>query len=117
MAIIQLAVLLSLHALSIRAIDLGAPIVGCSEVDCPTDGSSTSAACRVVDRTLSLIGLADLNTSVADFTWTEGIQVYDNVNLKVGGDRVYGKSFYLGKHCSYCMNPKNGCLQKLTVLL
>lgn len=106
MAIFQLAVVLSLHVLFVLAVNLGAPIVGCSEVDCPTANNTTSAECRVADRTLSLIGLADFNTSVADFTWTEGIQVYDNVDPNVGGDRVYEKSFYLGTHFPYKITPK-----------
>lgn len=100
MAIVRVTAWLSLlHLLSpVLAIDLGAPIVGCSEVDCPTSGNTTAAECKVADRTLSLIGLASFKTPVAtdDFTWTEGIQAYDNVDPKIDFDRIYEKSFYLG---------------------
>lgn len=101
MAVIKAVALLSLLRL-IRpafAIDLAAPIVGCSEVDCPTAGNTTSAECKVADRTFTLIGLASFDnpvTSTNDFTWTEGIQAYDNVDPKVDFDRIYEKSFYLG---------------------
>lgn len=99
MAIIKVATALSLlHVFTVLAVDLGAPIVGCSEVDCPTITNTTSADCRVGDRTSSVIGLANLDTLVADgdFTWTQGIQVYDNVDPNVDNDRTYEKNFYLG---------------------
>lgn len=99
MAAFKIAVTLSLlRVASVLAIDLGAPIVGCSEVDCPTSINTTSAECRVVDRTTTLIGLANFDSSVADddFTWTQGIQVYDDVDSKADFDRVYEKNFYLG---------------------
>lgn len=99
MAAIKIAVTLSLlRVASVLAIDLGAPLVGCSEVDCPTAVNSTSAECRVVDRTSTLIGLANFDSSVTDddFTWTQGIQVYDDVGPKEHFDRMYEKSFYLG---------------------
>ena len=100
MAIVKAAALLSLLHLicPALAIDLGAPIVGCSEVDCPTAGNTTSAECKVADRTFSLIGLASFDTPVTsdDFTWTEGIQAFDNSDPKAALDRTYEKSFYLG---------------------
>lgn len=94
----KLALALFLHASAILAVDLVAPIVGCSEVDCPSAANSTSADCRVVDHQLSLIGLANLNTTISkdDFTWTEGIQVYDHTDPKVANTRIYEKNFYLG---------------------
>ena len=99
MAMLKVAVALSfLQAFAVLAVDLGQPIVGCSEVDCPTANNTTSAECRVADRTLSLIGLSTFNTAVADddFTWTEGIQAYDNLDPNVDDDRVYERNFYLG---------------------
>lgn len=100
MAIVSAIAFLSLLHLvcPVLAIDLGAPIVGCSEVDCPTSGTSTAAECKVADRTLSLIGLASFNAPVAadDFTWTEGIQAYDTPDPQTNLDRTYEKNFYLG---------------------
>ena len=100
MAIVKAIAVLSLLQLSGRvfAIDLGKPIVGCSEVDCPTSGNTTTAECKVADRTLSLIGLSSFNTPVAsdDFTWTEGIQAYDIPDTKADLNRIYEKNFYLG---------------------
>lgn len=80
------------------AVDLPAPIVGCSEVDCPAEGGNvTSGNCQVVDRTFTAIGIANLETSVNDdFTWTQGIQAYDNVDPEADSDRVFEKNFYLG---------------------
>lgn len=100
MAILTAIASLSLlHLLPpVLAIDLGAPIVGCSAVDCPTSGRSTSAQCKVANHTLSLIGLSSFNTPVTadDFTWTEGIQAYNNPDPKSDLDRIYEKNFYLG---------------------
>lgn len=100
MTTIEVIALLSfLHLFCpILAIDLGAPIVGCSEVDCPTSFNTTVVECKVADRTLSVIGLANFKTPVAadDFTWTEGIQIYENIGPRVYNDRIYEKNFYLG---------------------
>lgn len=100
MAILSAISFLSLLSLlsPVLAIDLGAPIVGCSAVDCPTSAYSTSAECKVANRTLSLIGLSNFNTPVTfdDFAWTEGIQVYNNPDPKADLDRIYEKNFYLG---------------------
>lgn len=89
------AALAILHVFSVLAIDLAAPIVGCAEVDCPTSENSTSAQCQVADRTFTLIGLANVDTPVADedFTWTQGFQARD---ISDEEDRQYEKNFYLG---------------------
>ncbi|OCL05721.1 hypothetical protein AOQ84DRAFT_390683 [Glonium stellatum] len=84
------------------AIDLGAPIVGCAEVDCPTTASTneTSADCRVADHTFTAIGLSNFqpptNISSDDFTWTEGIETYDNLDPSIDFDRIFERNFYLG---------------------
>jgi hypothetical protein len=100
MAASKLAIALTflLYASSVAAIDLGAPIVGCAEVDCPVLDHTTSGNCRVADRTFTTIGLANFNPPISsdDFTWTEGIQIYDNVDPNVDKDRVFEKNFYLG---------------------
>lgn len=87
-----------LHATSVFAIDLGEPIVGCTAVDCPSGPNSTSADCRVADRTTTVVGLANFDTSLVkdDFTWSQGVATYDNVDPNVDNDRVYEKNFYLG---------------------
>lgn len=86
------------YASSALAIDLGEPIVGCTAVDCPSTGNTTAADCRVADRSSTVIGLANFRPSLVtdDFTWSEGISTYDNVDPKVDFDRVYEKNFYLG---------------------
>lgn len=98
---IEAVLALVLFTSSAISTNLGAPLVGCSEVDCPTATNSTSADCRVVDRSFSAIGLASFNVSLDNdenhtFTWTEGLEAYDDVNPSVGYDRVYEKNFYLG---------------------
>jgi hypothetical protein len=98
------AALSILSFLPVLAVELSAPIVGCSDVDCPTASGVTSAECRVADRTFSLIGVAKFDTSIAndDFTWTQGIQAYDKiidpkVNDQKGDEsRTYERNFYLG---------------------
>lgn len=86
-----------LHASSILAIDLGVPIAGCAEVDCPSSGNSTSADCQVADRSTVVIGLANLDVPLGeDFTWTQGIEVYDNFDSDGSSKRVFEKNFYLG---------------------
>lgn len=94
---------LLLHASSVLAIDLGGPIVGCTAVDCPSASNSTSADCRVADRKSTVIGLANFHTSLGkdDFTWSEGVTTYDNVDPQVEHDRIYEKNFYLGLPLSF----------------
>ncbi len=94
-----------LHVPNIRAVDLGAPIVGCSEVDCPTAATTTSASCRVADNTLTAIGLANFQTSFAKdpFTWTLGVENYDNTI----SNRIYERNFYLGSPQGVNLNTTN----------
>lgn len=72
--------------------------MGCTAVNCPSTGNSTSADCRVADRNSTVIGLANFRPSLVkdDFTWSEGISTYDNVDPKVDFNRIYEKNFYLG---------------------
>lgn len=91
------ALTLLLHTSSILAIDLGVPIAGCAEVDCPTSGNSTSAYCQVADRNTTVIGLANLDVPLGnDFTWTQGVEVYDSSTSNGTLKRVFEKNFYLG---------------------
>jgi hypothetical protein len=98
MAFVKIAAaILLVTSVPVLAVDLSAPIVGCSEVDCPTLTNTTSADCRVADRSFTIIGIANLNTSLdEDFTWTKGIETYDNVDPEVDYPRTYENNFYLG---------------------
>ena len=89
------------------AIDLGAPLVGCSEVDCPR-------RCRVVDHTFGAIDLTNFKSSLIqddDFTWSEGVQVYDLPDAKDANNRVHEKDFYLGSPQGFDLtaNAKSSC--------
>lgn len=100
MALMKTAAALAIcfHASSVTATDLGAPIVGCSKLDCPLLSKTTSADCRVADRSFSGVGLANFESSLApdDFTWTKGVEIYENVNPNTEFSRVYEANFYLG---------------------
>lgn len=93
---------LALSAAVVVAIDSGPALLSCAEVDCPTGGGNvTSANCQVADRNLSAIGLATFEVSLTTnnsvtFTWTQGLETYDDVNPDVDLDRIYEKNFYLG---------------------
>ena len=88
---------LLLHASSILAVDFGVPIAGCAEVDCPTSGNSTSADCKVADRNIVAIGLANLDVPLGnDFTWTQGVEVYENLTSDGPSNRAFEKNFYFG---------------------
>lgn len=76
----------------------GAPIVGCSAVECPTGpGNSTSANCVVAGRKSSLVGLAKFTTSIVggeNLTWTETVG-YENTSSTP--EFSFERSFYLGE--------------------
>ncbi len=91
------AALLARHCVGIELED---PVVGCSAVECPSRANTSLTDCRVGDRSFSAIGLAHLDTSLADdFTWTQGVSrsIFDNVEADGEEvDRVFQKIFYLG---------------------
>jgi hypothetical protein len=54
----------------------------------------------VADRSFTAIGLASYKppTSIStdDFTWTEGVETFDNLDPNVDYDRTFERNFYLG---------------------
>lgn len=108
-----LALALALFASSALSANLGAPLVSCSEVDCPTTTNTTVSDCHVGDKTLSAIGVTDFNVSLANnsdlaLTWTQGLTAYDDVDPTIDSDRLYEKTFYLGSPQGFDLAAKNG---------
>lgn len=75
--------------------DLNETIVGCADVQCPTKSGSMSAECKLVDKTFTAVGLANIpvsEDSLKGLSWVEGVAVTDSSD----GRRSFDKSFYLG---------------------
>jgi hypothetical protein len=86
-------VLLSLLSLPL----VHAQLVGCDAVQCPLGETAATAACVVGNATLSTIGIANLNSVGANFTWTLGEQSYpvNNDNI-TDHEQILGRLIYLG---------------------
>lgn len=70
-------------------------IVGCADVQCPTKSGSTSAECKLVDKTFTAVGLANIpvsEDSLKGLSWVEGVAVTNSSDET----RSFDKSFYLG---------------------
>lgn len=85
-----------LHVCFILAVDLGASIIGCTELQCPPAEDRTPL-CRVGDTISTVIGVANLDTSLtdADLTWTKGVRPIQDVAVDPG-TITYESNFYLG---------------------
>ncbi|KPM38674.1 hypothetical protein AK830_g7876 [Neonectria ditissima] len=106
--VLSLAVAQALMAPSSFAQSLDATIVGCAEADCPTAGRSTSSECQLVDKNLSMIGLARVpveSDTLEGLSWVEGVAIADSND----GNRAFDKSFYLGTPPSLSLNDTGAC--------
>jgi len=112
MASIKNVAALALFASTSFAVDLGAPLVGCAEVDCPTAGdNTTSAECTLASATYNVIGLGNIDTSSSisadgDLSWTEGVSAIANSD---NTGYTFEKDFYLGTPPNFNMSGTGGC--------
>ena len=88
------ASILGLQIRSTHAIDLGARIIGCPELNCPAD-EDFNRVCRVANHSSTVIGLTNLNTSISedDLTWTKGVKLFQQGPTSAV---TYENNFYLG---------------------
>lgn len=89
-----IAWILGLQISLTRADDLGASIIGCTELKCPAD-EDLNPLCRVANHTSIVIGLTNLNTSISenDLTWTKGVELFQETTSP---PITYENNFYLG---------------------
>ena len=88
--------------------DLNQTIVGCADVECPTMSGSTSAECKLSNKTFTAVGLARIPVeadSLQGLSWVEGVAVTDSG----GKNRTFDKSFYLGTPPQLTLNGTGAC--------
>lgn len=88
--------------------DLDETIVGCADVQCPTKSGSTSAECKLVDKTFTAVGLARIpvkEDSLEGLSWVEGVAVTNSGDK----NRTFDKSFYLGTPAQLNLNGTGSC--------
>ncbi len=97
MAIMNAAIALWIYASFVGAIDLGAPIAGCSAVNLSNrDEHPTTPSCRIGNRTTNLIGLADFTPlSPLNLTWTQTLSMRLRDNTLNGHETLNALDFYL----------------------
>ncbi len=85
-----------LHVCFIVAVDLGATIIGCTELQCDP-GPHSNPLCRVGDKNSTVIGVTNLDDPVTDtgLTWTKGVRLPQDYPPTSAGN-TYENNFYLG---------------------
>ncbi|KAF4975684.1 hypothetical protein FZEAL_7574 [Fusarium zealandicum] len=71
---------------------------GCSELDCPGASSGTANNCTIVDKSFTVIGLADIpansSSSFSGLSWVKGVA--EDPEESSDDNRVFDQTFYLG---------------------
>lgn len=90
-----------LHIRFILAVDLGASIIGCSELKCPP-AKDLTPLCRVANHTSTVIGLTNLDSPVSetDLTWTKGVRIFQDAKADPPST-TYENDFYLGTSAGF----------------
>ncbi len=94
-------------------------ILGCADVDCPTQGDTATNNCTVANSTFINVGVApitadDNDTALAGLSWVQGMGArVDNNNAS---RRVFETSFLLGTPPSFYDDGNNGTQRACAVL-
>lgn len=84
------------------AINLGADIIGCTELKCPA-AKDLNPDCRVVNRSSIAVGLTNLDSPFNDITltWTKGVKNFQNTGSP---PITYENNFYLGAPAGFSLS-------------